>query len=151
MRSSIVNKIKSEEFKIDQLLDRAKHGKEWHFNNPTAQNYRRSMVPFYLLEEESNKYPMYIDNSNLAPNLTSDFKIRTLNISVSDEVHATILQDHAHAKEKKKRQRNRSNEMETPNMFSDGNELDFIISSKVTLHGISLLQTADRLIRMVEK
>jgi hypothetical protein len=74
------------------------------------------MVPFYLLEEESNKYPMYIDNSNLAPNLTSDFKIRTLNISVSDEVLATILQDHEHTKEKKKRQRNRSNDGEAPNL-----------------------------------
>lgn len=55
------------------------------------------MVPFYLLEEESNKYPMYIDNSNLAPNLTSDFKIKTLNISVSEEVHNTILKNHASA------------------------------------------------------
>jgi hypothetical protein len=34
-----------------------------------AERYRRSMVPFYLLEMESNRYPIYIDNSNLNANL----------------------------------------------------------------------------------
>lgn len=45
----IDNKIKREEYKLDQLLDRDKMNEKWFFKNTTAESYRRQMVPFYLL------------------------------------------------------------------------------------------------------
>ena len=85
-KNHIENKIKREEYKISELLDKPKFSKIWHFENPIADHYRRSMVPFYLLVMESNKYPIYIDNSNLNGNLTNDFKIRHVTVHVSSRV-----------------------------------------------------------------
>jgi len=85
-KNHIENKIKREEYKISELLDKPKFSKIWHFENPIADYYRRSMVPFYLLVMESNKYPIYIDNSNLNGNLTNDFKIRHVTVHVSSRV-----------------------------------------------------------------
>lgn len=61
--------------------------KVWNFDNPTADRYRRSMVPFYLLVMESNKYPIYIDNSNLNGSLTTDFKIKLVTVEVTFRVN----------------------------------------------------------------
>lgn len=83
MHRSIENKINREEYKLSELTDRHKFAKDWHFENPTAERYRRSMVPFYLLEMESNRYPIYIDNSNLNANLTKNFKIEKLTVHVT--------------------------------------------------------------------
>ena len=44
------------------------------------------MVPFYLLEQEANMYPIYVDNSNIDESLTSDFKISKINIKVSHTI-----------------------------------------------------------------
>ena len=48
------------------------------------------MVPFYLLEMESNLYPVYIDNSNIDESLTSDFKIHEISIKMSESIWDTI-------------------------------------------------------------
>ena len=48
------------------------------------------MVPFYLLEMESNLYPVYIDNSNIDESLTSDFKIHEIRIKMSESIWDTI-------------------------------------------------------------
>ena len=37
----ITNKIKREEYKMDQLLDRKEHYQKWFFQNETAQCFRR--------------------------------------------------------------------------------------------------------------
>lgn len=41
---------------------------QWSFrNNPNAEAFRRSMLPFYLLKEDKDwTYPRYIEQSNLA-------------------------------------------------------------------------------------
>ena len=44
------------------------------------------MVPFYLLEVESNQYPVYIDNSNLDASLTEDYTIKNIHIGMSDSI-----------------------------------------------------------------
>lgn len=48
------------------------------------------MVPFYLLEKEANLYPVYVDNSNIDENLTSDFKIHEIEVKMSDSIWETI-------------------------------------------------------------
>ena len=86
----ITNKIKREEYKMDQLLDRRDHYKKWHFDNETAQIFRRQMVPFYLLEMEARLYPTYVDNSNIDESLTNDFKIGRIQIRLSDSIWQTV-------------------------------------------------------------
>jgi hypothetical protein len=44
------------------------------------------MIPFYLLEMESNRYPTYIDNSNLNANLSKTYKLARLTIHITDTV-----------------------------------------------------------------
>lgn len=44
------------------------------------------MVPFYLLEVESNQYPVYIDNSNIDRSLTEDYTINNIHINMSDSI-----------------------------------------------------------------
>ena len=75
---------------MDQLLDRSKHSQKWFFQNEMAQNFRRQMVPFYLLEMEANLYPVYVDNSNIDESLTNDFKIKEIEIKLSDSILQTI-------------------------------------------------------------
>ena len=48
------------------------------------------MVPFYLLEMEANLYPVYVDNSNIDESLTNDFKIKEIEIKLSDSILQTI-------------------------------------------------------------
>ena len=86
----ITNKIKREEYKMDKLLDRKTNNEKWFFQNETAQNFRRQMVPFYLLEMEANMYPVYVDNSNIDESLTDDFKINEIHIKISDTIERTI-------------------------------------------------------------
>ena len=76
------------------MLDQEKLDKIWDFNNTTADRYRRSMVPFYLLVMESNKYPIYVDNSNLNPNLTTDFKIKLVTVQVTAKVNEIFTAIH---------------------------------------------------------
>ena len=45
----ITNKINREMHKIDELLDRKEHESNWNFQNESVTDYRRRMVPFYLL------------------------------------------------------------------------------------------------------
>jgi hypothetical protein len=83
------------------------------------------MVPFYLLEMESNRYPIYIDNSNLNQNLTTNFKIKQLTIHVTHNVMKELTQENTISKDNKK--------------------------ILITLNDISLLSTAEKLIKIVEK
>jgi hypothetical protein len=46
-------------------------------NNPNVEQFRRSMLPFYLLKEDKDwKYPRYIEFSNLALNLCDKTSIK---------------------------------------------------------------------------
>ena len=85
--STVENKIRREEYKMDVLLGRDEHNNEWFFQNEAVNNYRRQMVPFYLLEVESNQYPVYIDNSNIDEGLVKeDYTISSIHISMSDSI-----------------------------------------------------------------
>lgn len=75
---------------MDQLLDRQDHNNKWYFENETAQSFRRQMVPFYLMEMEANMYPVYVDNSNIDESLTNDFKIHEIRIKISDSIKRSI-------------------------------------------------------------
>ena len=88
----IDNKIAREMHKMDQLLDRDTHEGDWFFQNETAKSYRLQMVPFYLLEVESDQYPVYVDNSNIDESLTKDFKIGSININMSASITETLAQ-----------------------------------------------------------
>ena len=48
------------------------------------------MVPFYLLQVESDQYPVYVDNSNIDESLTRDFKICSIDINMSESVKETL-------------------------------------------------------------
>ena len=89
----IDNKIAREMHKMDELLDRSTHEKEWSFQNDTAKSYRNQMVPFYLLQVESDQYPVYVDNSNIDESLTKDFKINSININMSESIKEALEQD----------------------------------------------------------
>jgi hypothetical protein len=106
-RSGIENKIKREQYKIDQLLDRKEHGEKWHFQNETARTYRQTMVPFYLLQPEASKYPTYVDNSNIDKSLTDDFKIANITIRLSSSIIENI-----------EKELNNSKAMRSPNLMT---------------------------------
>ena len=92
----ISNKISRELYKIDELLDRQEHESNWNFQNEAVSEYRRRMVPFYLLEGESPQFPVYIDNSNIDTTLiedrsdrspTSGITIENVHINMSEGMH----------------------------------------------------------------
>lgn len=61
----IQNKIRRQGYIIDSLLTREKKQADWDFDSHCAEGYRRRMLPFYLLERETNAFPKYVDNSDL--------------------------------------------------------------------------------------
>ena len=61
IKAGLLNRINREEFKIDALLGREDMQAAWNFNSENAQEYRRQMIPFYLLNREAEKYPVYLD------------------------------------------------------------------------------------------
>ena len=61
IKAGLLNRINREEFKIDALLGREDMQATWNFNSEAAQEYRRQMIPFYLLNREAEKYPVYLD------------------------------------------------------------------------------------------
>ena len=87
VQDSIKNQIAREEFKLQELLGT---GKNWDFGNQTAQRYRRSMLPFYLLHDESSLFPRYVNNATVTKNLTGDFKIKQLTVTLADSVLAAL-------------------------------------------------------------
>ena len=87
----ISNKINRELYKIDELLDRNEHEGNWNFQNEAVQEYRRRMVPFYLLEGESPQFPVYIDNSNIDSTLIEDRNDRSPSAGITIEnVHINM-------------------------------------------------------------
>jgi hypothetical protein len=65
LHDGILNKIRREEFKINNLLNRSEKQTNWNFDTENSQTYRHQMIPFYLLEKEVNEFPLYVDNSTL--------------------------------------------------------------------------------------
>ncbi len=62
----------NELLKIEQAEDDASgHFKgNWQLiKNDDSEAYRKTMVPFYLLAQESHLYPKYVDNSDLSKSL----------------------------------------------------------------------------------
>ena len=117
----VPNKIKREIYKIDELLGRKEHEEYWDFKNEMVDDYRRRMVPFYLLGEESNQYPVYVDNSDIDLSFTGNAEDETFAAGITIE-EITI---------------NMSDSVKT--------NLPFKLSN------VSLLTTADQLIKMCER
>jgi len=159
VEKKIDNKIKREEFKVSQLLDSEVHRNKWHFDNDTAEIYRRQMVPFYLLEVESNKYPVYVDNSNINQSLTSDYKIQNVNVHISFSVFQTLRQAQAHASHNPTIHSQRAQSGSTmnkngrPSASSGANQQPGVehMETTINLTNISLLSTADKIIKICEK
>jgi len=80
VRSAIESKILRSEYKIDALLDRKKKEGNWDFQNDDANEYRRRMLPFYLLMKESNDYPVYVDNSDLKLKMSECKKVKNFKL-----------------------------------------------------------------------
>ena len=83
-------------------------------------DYRRRMVPFYLLEVESPQYPVYVDNSNIDSSLIEDKGDRSATSGITIE-NIQI------------------------NMSESMTNIPF------NLNKVSLLTTADDLIKMCER
>jgi hypothetical protein len=64
---------------------------KWSFkNNPNAEAFRRNMLPFYLLKDDSGwKHPRYIEYSNLSQNLNQNPSV-SFTIYVSYEIQEEI-------------------------------------------------------------
>ena len=67
---------------------------QWSFkNNPNAEEFRRSMLPFYLLKDDSGwQHPTYIEYSNLSQNLCENTSVKiTIYISkkIQEKIEAT--------------------------------------------------------------
>jgi hypothetical protein len=78
--TAIESKIRRSEYKIDALLDRKKKESKWDFQNDDANEYRRRMLPFYLLEKESNEYPVYITNNDLKIKMSECKKVKNFKL-----------------------------------------------------------------------
>lgn len=77
------------------------HIMKWSFkNNPNAENFRRQMLPFYLLKDDSGtQHPRYIEQSTLSQNLSESTSIditiylsRQIQDSI-EKVNAYVLND----------------------------------------------------------
>ena len=103
---SIESKKKREKYKIDDLLDRQEQEKRWDFYNPenkAVDEYRRQMVPWYLLNVESNQYPVYVNNEDFEMGLMtggenferpqSSTTIENIKINMSESVSTNLAFD----------------------------------------------------------
>ena len=115
------NRIKRGIYKIDELLGRKEHEEYWDFNNEMVEDYRRRMVPFYLLGEESNRYPVYVDNSDIDLSFTGNAEDEAFAAGITIEEITINMSD------------------------SVSTNLPFKLSN------VSLLTTADQLIKMCER
>lgn len=63
----------------------------WSFkNNPNAEAFRRSMLPFYLLKDDSGwQHPTYIEYSNLSQNLCENTSVKII-IYISKKIQEKI-------------------------------------------------------------
>ena len=112
------------------------------------------MVPFYLLEVESNQYPVYIDNSNLDASLTEDYTIKNIHIGMSDSILQAAQLDYNKVKRAApssyKGGRRPINKGSEPNpIVTHGNAgnkrpemIDMVEITNITLTDIPLLTTA---------
>lgn len=64
---------------------------KWSFkNNPNAEAFRRSMLPFYLLNDDSGwKHPRYVELSNLSQNLSENTSV-SITIYLSNAIQDGI-------------------------------------------------------------
>lgn len=99
----IDNKIARDRYKIDYLLDRKVQEEKWIWMNPSVENYRRMMVPFYLLEEECNPFPVYVDNSTINTNLTLSHYLKNIKVILSHTVFDVLHHQHYLQVERKKK------------------------------------------------
>lgn len=60
---------------------------KWSFkNNPNAEAFRKQMLPFYLLKDDSGgKHPRYVEQSTLSQNL-SEYTSISLTVYLSREI-----------------------------------------------------------------
>ena len=127
------------------------------------------MVPFYLLQVESDQYPVYVDNSNIDESLTRDFKICSIDINMSESVKETLESNlrktmanynsgqinQSFYRQRSVMQKNNSIGASEANRTHSGQiQEEVAVQVEVTnisLKDISLLTTADKLIKMCEK
>ena len=119
-------------YKLDDLLDRKDHEANWNFQNESVAEYRRRMVPFYLLEVESPQYPVYIDNSNIDSALIEGKR---------KNIDETLIEDKGNSESTS----GITIENIQINMSESMNNIPF------NLNKVSLLTTADDLIKMCER
>jgi hypothetical protein len=64
---------------------------KWSFkNNPNAEAFRRSMLPFYLLNDDSGwKHPRYVELSNLSQNLSENTSV-SITVYLSNDIQDGI-------------------------------------------------------------
>ena len=130
------------------------------------------MVPFYLLQVESDQYPVYVDNSNIDESLTRDFKICSIDINMSESVKETLesylkkmmgnygtngsgqIQNSFYRQRSVMQKKNSNVHSEADRTLSGQIQEEFAVQVEVmniSLKDISLLTTADKLIKMCEK
>ena len=94
----IDNKIARDRYKVDYLLDRAEHERNWEWQGQSVENYRRMMVPFYLLEEECNPYPVYTDNSTLTVGISQSHQLKSIKVLLGESIITELRrQEHLQA------------------------------------------------------
>jgi hypothetical protein len=73
---------------------------KWSFkNNKNAEEFRRSMLPFYLLKDDSgSKHPRYIEQSTLSQNLSENTSI-SLTIYISKDIQKSMENAYTYVKE----------------------------------------------------
>ena len=124
------------------------------------------MVPFYLLSYESNQYPTYIDNSNIDKSLTDDqeFSIQNVNLIMSDSIlqavemdynrvaahNRTVFQNRDGASRSEGYRRNDGEKNVTFNKRPEQNP-EVEMNTSIALTDISLLTTADQLIKLCQR
>ena len=112
------------------------------------------MVPFYLLQVESDKYPVYVDNSNIDESLTKDFKICSIKVNMSESIKETLEHEFPKSAFNSSTAARRSMGLLSGSHVQEGlksppPQIERI--ENIDLKDISLLTTADKLIKMCEK
>lgn len=148
LHDGILNKIRREEFKIDNLLNRTEKQTNWDFDTEYAQIYRHQMIPFYLLEKEANEFPLYVDNSTLVlpkrRGLSSKVKVQIDLTSIRD-----LLQNEEGQQKPEEEEIFLNSNKKILDESSDSEEKEEIQKGFLNIPAVSLLTTANKLTKYV--
>ena len=148
---AIKSKIARQEFVMNELLDEIEDGNRvsrWMIKDSRAsEQYRRSMIQTYYLEQESQQFQRYIDKSDLSENLAESYK-HDIHVYVSEELDLlrndnkqryddTMIAKRGNNSLGRRQNRGRSNSTRSA-ITQEINDKGYF-----TLTNVSLLQTAD--------